>query len=126
MEEWIQLILNIIVGTIILAPILWLVGRALVGREKAKFTDALWIMFLGQVIGGLLGWAFGFVALGLIGSIIAFIIQLLIWLFLIHHFFDTSWGKAFIIAIIAVIVSAIVFGIIFLVLLGLGFVLAFF
>jgi hypothetical protein len=113
-------ILNIIIGTIIVAPILWFVGKALVGREKAKFTDALWIMFLGQVIGGVFSFAFDSVFEGFIASIIAFIIQLLIWLGLIKHFFDTGWGKAFVIAIIAIIVAAIIFGILAMLLIGLG------
>lgn len=113
-------IVNIIIGTVILAPILWFVGKALVGREKAKFTDALWIMFLGQVIGRLLGFAFDSALEGFTASIIAFIIQLLIWLGLIKHFFDTGWGKAFVIAIIAVIVAAIIFALLALLLIGLG------
>ena len=113
-------ILSIIIGTIIVAPILWLVGKALVGREKAKFTDALWIMFFGQVIGGLFSFAFGAVIEGFVANIIAFIIQLLVWLGLIKHFFDTGWGKAFVIAIIAVIVSAIIFALLALLLVGLG------
>lgn len=126
MEAWILEIIFIVVGTIILAPILWFVGRAFVGREKAKFTDALWIMFLGQVINRLFSWGFGYVFEGLIASIIAFIVQLLIWLYLIKHFFDTGWGKAFIIALIAVIVSAIVFAIIGMILIGLGLMLVLF
>jgi len=31
------LLIQIVVGTVIIAPVLWLAGRALVGREKAKF-----------------------------------------------------------------------------------------
>lgn len=113
-------ILNIIIGTIILAPILWFVGRALVGREKARFTDALWIMLLGQVIGGLFNYAFSLMLEGFIASIIAFIIQLLIWLGLIKHFFDTGWGTALVIAIIVVIVAAIIFAVLFMLIIGLG------
>lgn len=113
-------ILSIIVGTLILAPILWFVGKALVGREKAKFTDALWIMFLGQVIGGLLSVALGSVLEGLTASLIGFIVQLLVWLGLVKHFFDTGWGKAFVIAIVAVIVAAIVFAVLAMLLIGLG------
>ncbi|UCH31570.1 MAG: hypothetical protein JSV05_08785 [Candidatus Bathyarchaeota archaeon] len=113
-------IINIIVGTIIVGPILWFVGKALVGPEKAKLTDALWIMLLGQVIGGLFNYVFGLVFEGFIASVIAFIIQLLIWLGLIRHFFDTGWGKAFIIALIAVIVAAIVFAVLAMILIGLG------
>jgi len=34
------LLISIVVGIIIVAPLLWLVGRALVGKQKAKFTDS--------------------------------------------------------------------------------------
>ena len=46
-----MLVISIIVNIIIVAPVLWLAGRALVGKEKAKFTDAIWIVVLGTVIG---------------------------------------------------------------------------
>jgi len=120
MDDLLLTILNIIIGTIILAPILWYVGRALVGREKAKFTDALWIMFLGQVIGSLFGYAFASVSEGWIADIIGLIIQLLIWLGLIKHFFDTGWGKAFIIAVIAVILAATILALLAMLIIGLG------
>ena len=34
---------------------LWLAGRGLVGKEKAKFTDAIWIVALGTIIGMIIG-----------------------------------------------------------------------
>ena len=46
-----SLIIHIIVNTVLVSPVLWLSGRALVGRQKAKFTDALMIVFLGTVVG---------------------------------------------------------------------------
>jgi hypothetical protein len=45
------LVVNIIVNVIVLSPVLWIAGRLLVGKDKAKFTDALWIVVLGTVIG---------------------------------------------------------------------------
>lgn len=36
-----SLLIQIVVNVIVLAPILWLSGRALVGKDKAKFTDAI-------------------------------------------------------------------------------------
>ncbi len=119
--SWTLPIVNIIIGTIIVGPILWLIGRALVGPDKAKLTDALWIMLLGQIIGAIVGFVTGF---DFTLSIIGFIIQLVIWLALIRHFFDTGWGKALVIAIIAVIVSAIIFAILAIVLAVLGFITA--
>ena len=44
------LVVNIIVGIIVLAPVLWIAGRLLAGKDKAKFTDALWIVVLGTVV----------------------------------------------------------------------------
>jgi len=94
------LVLQIIVNTVIIGPVLWLSGRALVGKEKAKFTDGLWIAALGTIIGAIFGYFFT--------GIIAAIIMLIIWLGLIKRFFDCGWGKALLIAIVAVIIFIII------------------
>jgi hypothetical protein len=110
-------LIQIVVGTIIIAPILWLAGRALVGKDKAKFTDAIWIVLLGTIIGAIVG--------AFVGGLIAAIVMFVIWLALIKHFFDCGWLMAFAIAIIAVIiflVVSVVLGII-LVIIGLSLVL---
>ena len=80
--------------------IVWLAGRAMVGSEKAKFSDALWIVILGSVIGGILN---AFIS-GILGSIVV----LILWLLLIKHFFDCGWIKALVIAIIAVVITVII------------------
>ena len=94
--DLVALLIQIVVGTIIIAPILWLAGRALAGKDKAKFTDAIWIVILGIVIGAVVG--------AFVGGLIAAIIMFIIWLALIKHFFDCGWIKALAIAIIAVII----------------------
>jgi len=94
------LLISIVVGIIIVAPILWLVGRALVGKQKAKFTDAIWIVVLGIVIGTIVG--------ALVGGIIAAVIMFIIWLALIKHFFDCGWLMAFAIALVAVIIFVVI------------------
>jgi hypothetical protein len=93
-------LISIVVGIIIVAPILWLVGRALVGKQKAKFTDAIWIVVLGIVIGAIVG--------ALVGGIIAAVIMFIIWLALIKHFFDCGWLMAFAIAVVAVIIFVVI------------------
>jgi len=93
-------LVGIVVNVVVNSLFVWLAGRALVGAEKAKFTDAIWIVVIGAVIGGILG-AFNW---GLIGAIISFII----WLALIKHFFDCGWLKALAIAIIAVIIFIVI------------------
>jgi hypothetical protein len=103
-------LIQIVVSTIILAPVLWLAGRALVGKEKAKFLDAVWIVVLGTVIGAIAG--------AYISGLVAAIIMFIIWLALIKHFFDCGWIMAFAIAIIAVILFIIIVAI--LAFLGIG------
>jgi len=111
----IALVVNIIVNVIVLSPVLWIAGRLLAGKDKAKFTDALWIVVLGTVIGAVFQALLEGV-LGLLGSII----MLIIWLALVKHFFDTGWLKAFVIAILAIIIYVIIVAI--LVLLGLSII----
>jgi hypothetical protein len=94
------LLISIVVSIIIVAPILWLVGRALVGKQKAKFTDAIWIVVLGIVIGAIVG--------AIVGGIIAAVIMFIIWLALIKHFFDCGWLMAFAIAVVAVIIFVVI------------------
>lgn len=95
-----QILIQIIVGIIVVSPVLWLVGRGLVGKDKAKFTDAIWIVALGIIIGSLVG--------AFVHGLLGMVVSLIVWLALIKHFFDCGWLKAFIIAIVAVIVLIIV------------------
>lgn len=101
---WTGLIIQLIASIIIVSPVLWLVGRWLVGAEKAKFTDAIWIVVLGVIIGTILG--------NFVHGTIGFIVTLIIWLGLIKHFFDCGWLKALLIAIIAIITFIVISAII--------------
>lgn len=92
------LIISLIIRIIVLAPVLWISGRLLAGADKAKFTDAIWIVVLGTLIGAFFEFFFS--------GIIATVIVLIIWLALVKHFFDTGWLKAFAIAIIAILIFA--------------------
>jgi hypothetical protein len=92
------LLISVIIRIIILAPVLWISGRLLVGSDKAKFTDAIWIVVLGTVIGALFEFFFS--------GFLATIIVLLLWLGLVKHFFDCGWLKAFAVSIIAILIFA--------------------
>jgi hypothetical protein len=117
MVDLVSVVVQVIVAAIVLAPVLWIVGRWLAGKDKAKFTDALWIAVLGVIIGAIVGallpgWGW-----------ISWIIMIVVWLYLIHHFFDCSWLKALLIAIVVIIVYVIIVAVILgviLALLGLG------
>lgn len=94
----IKLVIHIIVNTIVISPVLWLSGSAIVGKAKAKFTDAVFIVIIGTVVGAFVGAFFkGF---------IASIVQLIIWLLTVKHFFDCGWLGALVISILAIIVFA--------------------
>jgi hypothetical protein len=111
-----ELLIDLVIKIIILAPALWLSGRALVGKEKAKFLDAVWIIILGALVGGIFSY---FEIIG----IIALILQLLIWLGLVKHFFDTGWLKAFAISVLAIIILVVVGFILGLIGIGIGLAL---
>jgi hypothetical protein len=114
MVDLMSLAIQVIVGVIIVSPILWLVGRAMVGKQKAKFTDAIWIVALGIIIWAIIGY------LSLPGWVAA-IVMVIVWLALIKHFFDCGWLKALLIAIVALVIF---FVIAFVLALVLGFTLA--
>jgi hypothetical protein len=115
--DLVALLIQIVVAIIVVAPILWLVGRALAGKENAKLTDAIWIVVLGTIIGAVVG--------ALVGSLISAIIMFIVWLALIKHFFDCGWLKAFAIAVVAVIIFIIVVAILAIIGIGIGLSLGF-
>jgi hypothetical protein len=96
-----QAVIQIIVSTIILGPVLWLAGRALVGKQKAKFTDGLWIAALGTIIGMILGFFF-------VPGVLITIIMIIVWLALIKRFFDCGWLKALLVAIVAIVIFIVI------------------
>ena len=65
-----NVVISIVINVVVQSLFVWLAGRAMVGAEKAKFTDAIWIVIIGSVISGILG---GF-NWGLIGTIISFVL----------------------------------------------------
>jgi len=94
------LVIHIIVNTIILSPVLWLSGRALAGKEKARFMDAVATVVIGTVVGAIFGAFFtGFLAA---------IIQLIVWLLIVKHFFDCGWLRALAISIVALIIFVLI------------------
>lgn len=62
------------------ALVLWLSGRALGGREKAKFTDTMSIVIINVLLGTVVN--------SLLSGFNASIIMIIVWLALIKHFFD--------------------------------------
>jgi hypothetical protein len=96
----VSLIIQIVVAAVVLAPLRWIVEKWFVGKDKANFTDAVWIGVLGVVIGAVIG----FFPTGIVGTILGTLIMIVVWLALITHFFDCGLLKGLVIAIIAGII----------------------
>jgi hypothetical protein len=113
----IGLLIGVVVGSIVTAPFLWLAGKWIVGGEKAKFTDAVWIGILGTVVNAIIG--------SLVGGSLGSIAQFVAYLYLVKTYYETGWGNAIIISVLAVIIMAAVLvlvGMLFGVSLGMGYV----
>ncbi len=93
-------VIELIVSIIIVALVFWIVGRILVGKQKANIGHAFWIAILGIII--------NYILQMFIPGIIGFIVTCIVWLWLIKHFFETGWLHAIIIAVAAIIVLVIV------------------
>lgn len=96
----VSLLIQIVIGLIVSAPALWVVGRWRVGPEKAKFTDALWISALGTIVSVVMG--------SLIGGGVGSIIQFVIYLYLIKKYYETDWINSLIISLVAAILVFVV------------------
>lgn len=104
----IDLIITIVVWLIFVAPSLWIAGRLLAGKQKAKFTDALWIVALGAIVFYLFNlFVAQYVELWWL-SLLSYVVLLIIWLALVKHFFDCGWLKALAISIIAIIIAVVI------------------
>ncbi|UCD44654.1 MAG: hypothetical protein JSV27_11150 [Candidatus Bathyarchaeota archaeon] len=90
------LLLRIVFVTIVTSSSLWIAGRMIVGADKAKFSDAFWIVALGIVVESLVR--------SFVTGFIAPLVQLVVWLYLVRHYFDTGWGSALFISILASVV----------------------
>ena len=115
-----QLIINILVNLIFVTPFLWIAGRLLAGKRKAKFADAIWIVLVGTIAFYFFNWVISDFIMSGIAVIIAYIGMIIIWLGLVKHFFDCGWLKALAISIIAVIIAFIILFITALILVAIG------
>ncbi len=96
----VDLIINIIVGSIIAAPLLWISGRIIVGADQATFTDAFMISALATGANYILG--------AYLGQEIAGLAQLAIYLFLVTRYYETGWVKAAIVSVVNVVLGVAV------------------
>lgn len=111
-EGIVGLIIQLIIAGIIGGIFVWLAGKAL-GAPRATYWHGILIVVSAIILSDVIGYFLG--GLGWIKTIIEIIVILL----LIKHFFAVGWVKAIVIAILAVIIAIIVTFV--LALLGLAF-----
>ena len=95
-----SVLISIIVGVVFTAPILWIAGRFLVGATRAKFTDAIIIVVLGNIASAVIS--------AIVGGFLGAIVQIVVFLFLIKHYYECSWLKALAVAVVTVVIFAII------------------
>lgn len=95
------LIIQLIIAGIIGGIFVWLAGKAL-GAPKATYWHGILIVVSAIILSDIIGYFLS--GLGWIRTIIEIIVILL----LIKHFFAVGWLKAIVIAILAVIIAIIV------------------
>lgn len=95
----VDILITAVVGSIITAPFLWLAGRWIVGGEKAKFMDAVWIGVLGTVLNVVIG--------AFVGGGVGALAQLVAYLYLVKKYYETGWGNAAIISILTVVLMVV-------------------
>lgn len=95
------LIIQLIIAGIIGGIFVWLAGKAL-GAPKATYWHGILIVVSAIILSDIIGYFLS--GLGWIRTIIEIIVILL----LIKHFFAVGWLKAIVIAILAVVIAIIV------------------
>lgn len=103
-----SLIIKLILSIIFVVPAFYIAGKLVLGEYNVSFSDALWIVVLGEVAGFAVGLLFG--------GILEILITFFIWLFLIKELFDCTWLDAILVSIASMIILVLV--IIALILLG--------
>lgn len=111
-SDLLGLIIQLVIAGIIGGIFVWLAGRAL-GAPRATYWHGILIVVSAIILSDIVGYFLH--GLGWILTIIEIIIILL----LIKHFFGVGWIKAIVIAILAVVIAIIVA--IVLAAIGLGF-----
>jgi hypothetical protein len=100
-EGIVGLIIQLIIAGIIGGIFVWLAGKAL-GAPKATYWHGILIVVSAIIVSDIIGYFLS--GLGWIRTIIEIIVILL----LIKHFFAVGWVKAIVIAILAVVIAIIV------------------
>jgi hypothetical protein len=104
-----------LVELLVLAVVLYIAGRVVVGKKRALFSDAFIIALLGTILSSIFMVFIPY-------SLLALLLSIFVWLLLIKRLYETGWLGAIAVGILALIVFVVVlfliallFGILYLV-----------
>lgn len=112
MVDLVGTIVHLIIAGIIGGIFVWLAGKAL-GAPRATYWHGILIVVSAIILSDIIGYFLGSTGW------LSLIIEIVVIVLLIKHFFGVGWLKAVVIAILAVIIAVIVT--VILALIGLGF-----
>ena len=92
-------LIDLVVLGVILGIFVWLAGKAL-GAPKATYYHGILIVVSAIILRDIIGY--------FISGWVARIVELVVVLLLIRHFFSVGWLKAVVIAILAVVIGIII------------------
>jgi len=90
----------VLASILIQAPVLWIAGRIVVGEDRAKLIDAVFITIAAVIANTVIG--------ALLGQTLAGLVQLVVYLYLIVRYYETDWVKAAIIAVLNTVIGWII------------------
>jgi len=99
-KELLFAFIEFIVKLIVLTVVFYVAGRVVVGKRRARFSDAFVISLFGTLVGTILSL---FIPHYWLGEVLS----LIVWLLLIRHYYETGWLGALAVGILAVIVMII-------------------
>jgi len=92
-------LIHLVVLGVILGIFVWLAAKAL-GAPKATYYHGILTVISAVILGDIIGY--------FMSGWVATLVELIVVLLLIRHFFGVGWVKAIIIAILAVIIAVII------------------
>ncbi|MCK4702289.1 hypothetical protein KAT55_02920 [Candidatus Bathyarchaeota archaeon] len=90
----------IIINIVLQTPALWYSGRRVLGIDKVEFKDAVKITAVYTVINAFI--------LVYVGAMVAGLIQIIAYLYVVKKYYDTTWNKAAIISLVMISVNILI------------------
>jgi len=98
---WLGVLLGFAASLIVITSIFYIADHTVVRKEQALLNDAFVISFLGALVGTIFTLILPWFGVGVI-------LSLVVWLPLVRHYYETSWMRAFAVAILGATAYAVI------------------